>query len=293
VLLTGHCVVDVPTGRLARDVADTVVRFGNPTDAEIDAYVATGEPLRVAGAFTLDGRSAPFVDGIDGDAGNVIGLSLPLLRRLLAELGVEVTALWSERPGAVKIGPLEVDPPVVLAPMAGVTNAAFRRLCRSYGPGLYVSEMISARAPRRGQREDARHGRPRAGRRHAQHPALRCRFRGCRQRRKHRGRGVRRRPCRPQHGLPGAQGDQARCRCGAARCIARCSATSCARRCARPVIVPVTVKMRMGVDADTLTYLAAGRIAADEGIVAVSLHARHRRAALFGQSADWAAIASS
>lgn len=95
VLLTGHCVVDVPTGRLARDVADTVIRFGNPSDAEIDAYVASGEPLQVAGAFTLDGRSAPFIDGIDGDASNVIGLSLPMLRRLLAELGVEVTSLWS------------------------------------------------------------------------------------------------------------------------------------------------------------------------------------------------------
>ena len=94
VLLTGHCVVDAPTGRLAQDVADTVVRFGTPTDDEIAAYVATGEPLHVAGAFTLDGRSAPFVDGVDGDPGNVIGLSLPLLRRLLHELGVGVTDLW-------------------------------------------------------------------------------------------------------------------------------------------------------------------------------------------------------
>jgi septum formation protein len=94
-LLTGHCVVDVASGRRVDDVAATLVRFGTPTDAEVEAYVATGEPLRVAGAFTLDGRSAPFLDGIDGDAGNVIGLSLPLLRRLLRELGVEVTDLWS------------------------------------------------------------------------------------------------------------------------------------------------------------------------------------------------------
>ena len=93
-LLTGHCVVDVGSGRRAADVARTVVRFGRPTDSEVAAYVATGEPLAVAGAFTLDGRSAPFVDGIDGDPGNVIGLSLPLLRRLLAELGVEMTDLW-------------------------------------------------------------------------------------------------------------------------------------------------------------------------------------------------------
>jgi septum formation protein len=74
-----------------------VVRFGDPTDAEIAAYVASGEPLHVAGAFTLDGRSAPFVEGIDGDHGNVIGISLPLVRRLLAELGVGITELWTPR----------------------------------------------------------------------------------------------------------------------------------------------------------------------------------------------------
>ncbi|CAM5423125.1 Maf family nucleotide pyrophosphatase [Streptomyces tanashiensis] len=72
-----------------------MVRFGEPTDEEIAAYVASGEPLHVAGAFTLDGRSAPFIDGIDGDPGNVIGLSLPLLRRLLRKLDVEITDLWA------------------------------------------------------------------------------------------------------------------------------------------------------------------------------------------------------
>ena len=94
VLLTGHCVVDTTTGREAEGVADTVVRFGEPTDAEIAAYVATGEALEVAGSFTLDGRSGPFIDGVEGDPSNVVGLSLPLLRRLLAELGVELTSLW-------------------------------------------------------------------------------------------------------------------------------------------------------------------------------------------------------
>ena len=83
--------------RYASATASTVVRFGEPSDAEIAAYVASGEPLHVAGAFTLDGRSAPFIDGIDGDHGNVIGLSLPLLRRLLAELGVGITELWTPR----------------------------------------------------------------------------------------------------------------------------------------------------------------------------------------------------
>ncbi|MEU3354352.1 nucleoside triphosphate pyrophosphatase [Streptomyces sp. NPDC037389] len=95
VLRTGHCVIDTTTGRRASATASTTVRFGEPSDAEIAAYVASGEPLHVAGAFTLDGRSAPFVEGIDGDPGNVIGLSLPLLRRLLAELGVGITDLWA------------------------------------------------------------------------------------------------------------------------------------------------------------------------------------------------------
>ena len=94
-LLTGHCVIDTVTGRAVSEVGVTQVRFGTPSDTEIAAYVGTGEPLHVAGAFTLDGRSAPFIDGIDGDHGNVIGLSLPLLRRLLAQLDVEVTDLWS------------------------------------------------------------------------------------------------------------------------------------------------------------------------------------------------------
>lgn len=93
-LLTGHFVVDTAIGAGSGAVAETVVRFGTPTDAEVDAYVASEEPLRVAGAFTLDGRSAPFIAGIDGDPGTVIGLSLPLLRELLARLDVPITELW-------------------------------------------------------------------------------------------------------------------------------------------------------------------------------------------------------
>ena len=94
-LLTGHCIHDRVRGYGVAAVASTTVRFGTPTDDEIAAYVATGEPLGVAGAFTLQGRSAPFIDGIDGDPGNVIGLSLPLFRRLLDDLDVRVTDLWS------------------------------------------------------------------------------------------------------------------------------------------------------------------------------------------------------
>jgi septum formation protein len=95
VLRTGHCVIDTVDGRRVSRTASTTVRFGSPDDDEVAAYVASGEPLHVAGAFTLDGRSAPFIEGIDGDPGNVIGLSLPLLRQLLAELDIRITELWA------------------------------------------------------------------------------------------------------------------------------------------------------------------------------------------------------
>ncbi len=94
-LVTGHCVINAATGQQAAAVAATQVRFGTPSEQEIAAYVASGEPLAVAGAFTLDGRGGWFVDGIDGDHGTVLGISLPLLRRLLADLGVAVTDLWT------------------------------------------------------------------------------------------------------------------------------------------------------------------------------------------------------
>lgn len=95
ILRTGHCLIDTSTGRRASGVAATEVVFARFTDAELDAYLATGEPLHVAGAFTLDGRSGPFVERIIGDHGNVIGLSLPLFRTLLAEIGLSVMDLWS------------------------------------------------------------------------------------------------------------------------------------------------------------------------------------------------------
>jgi septum formation protein len=94
-LVAGHCVIDAATGRQATAVGATRVRFGTPSEQEIAAYVASGEPLAVAGAFTLDGRGGWFVEGIEGDHGTVLGISLPLLRRLLAELGVSVTDLWT------------------------------------------------------------------------------------------------------------------------------------------------------------------------------------------------------
>ncbi|MGW9480605.1 Maf family protein [Saccharomonospora azurea] len=108
-LLTGHAVVRLRGGatgaavdRVARvDRAEgtqvTTVRFSTPSDEELDAYLATGEPLAVAGAFTLDGLGGWFVEGVDGDPSSVIGISLPLTRRLLAEVGVGVAALWGSR----------------------------------------------------------------------------------------------------------------------------------------------------------------------------------------------------
>jgi len=95
-LLTGHCVIDAATGRRAAAVAATTVRFGAPTEEEIAAYVGTEEPLAMAGAFTIEGLGGWFVESIDGDHNNVIGISLPLLRRLLRDLGVTIPALWSQ-----------------------------------------------------------------------------------------------------------------------------------------------------------------------------------------------------
>jgi septum formation protein len=94
VLRTGHCVIDTVTRERVSQVASTTVRFGFYDDDELAAYIATGEPLQVAGAFTLDGYAAPFIAGVDGDASNVIGLSLPLLRMLLRKLDVRVYDLW-------------------------------------------------------------------------------------------------------------------------------------------------------------------------------------------------------
>ncbi len=93
-LFTGHCVVDEQSGRQACATGATLVHFGPISDEEIDAYLSTGEALNVAGAFTLDGRSAPFVRGVEGDPSNVIGLSLPLFRSMLSELGLTVSEFW-------------------------------------------------------------------------------------------------------------------------------------------------------------------------------------------------------
>jgi septum formation protein len=93
-LRTGHHLIDLTTGAAVGSVASTVVRFAEVSDDEIDAYVATGEPLEVAGGFTLEGRAGPFIEAVSGDPSNVLGVSLPLLRSMLAELGTSIVALW-------------------------------------------------------------------------------------------------------------------------------------------------------------------------------------------------------
>ncbi len=96
VLHTGHHLIHLGSGAHAAAVAATVVHFADLSDEEIAAYVACGEPLWVAGAFTIDGRGGAFVERIEGDHGNVVGVSLPLLRRLLGRLDVPITALWRD-----------------------------------------------------------------------------------------------------------------------------------------------------------------------------------------------------
>ncbi|GLZ35654.1 Maf-like protein [Lentzea sp. NBRC 105346] len=97
VLITGHTVLRVRDGQIverASAAEPTKVRFGTPTDKELEAYLASGEPLNVAGGFTIDGLGGWFIEGLDGDHTSVIGISLPLTRRLLAEIGVSIADLW-------------------------------------------------------------------------------------------------------------------------------------------------------------------------------------------------------
>jgi septum formation protein len=95
VLHTGHCLIEPITGRRATATASTTVHFADVSDAEIEAYVASGEPLRVAGAFTIDGRGGAFVERIEGDHHNVVGVSLPLLRQMVRAVGFRWTDLWA------------------------------------------------------------------------------------------------------------------------------------------------------------------------------------------------------
>ena len=97
VLHTGHCVVDKHGSTVGTwsALASTIVHFARVSDPEIQAYVATGEPLEVAGGFTIDGLGGAFITGIEGDPHNVVGISLPLLRTMLADLGISWPSLWA------------------------------------------------------------------------------------------------------------------------------------------------------------------------------------------------------
>ena len=106
-LYTGHCLLRLRDGNIsqrASESAFTTVHFATPTAADLDAYINSGEPMAVAGGFTLDGLGGWFVDRIEGDPSNVIGLSLPLTRSLLQRVGVSVAELWASTEGAKRSG---------------------------------------------------------------------------------------------------------------------------------------------------------------------------------------------
>jgi septum formation protein len=94
-LHTGHVLIDGASGTEVDETDTAVVHFGSPSDAEIDAYAETDESRLVAGPFTLEGRSAPWIDSIEGNYGTITGISLPVFRRLLARVDVEIVDLWN------------------------------------------------------------------------------------------------------------------------------------------------------------------------------------------------------
>ena len=102
-LHTGHCVIRLRDNMITHQLAETLVtavRFAVPSAHELDAYVASGEPLKVAGGFTIDGLGGWFVDAVDGDPSSVIGISLPLTRRLFERAGLSIPVLWAANPVA-------------------------------------------------------------------------------------------------------------------------------------------------------------------------------------------------
>ena len=189
----------------------------------------------------------------------------------------------------LKIGTVDVDPPVVLAPMAGVTNIAFRRLCRTYGAGLYVSEMVTARALLEGNARSLRMASfgddepVRSLQLYGTDPSVT-------------GRAVQRLvdEIGVDHidlnfGCPAAKVTKKGG--GGALPVHRTLFRNVVRAAVEHAgAVPVTVKTRLGIDDDHVTYLEAGRIAEDEGAAAIALHARTVEQ-LYSGEADWSLIA--
>jgi septum formation protein len=100
-LYTGHCVIRLRDRKIVFQGAETsvtTVHFGVPTARELEAYIASGEPLAVAGGFTLDGLGGWFIDAVDGDPSSVIGLGLPVTRRLFERAGLSLSDLWAANP---------------------------------------------------------------------------------------------------------------------------------------------------------------------------------------------------
>ena len=100
-LFTGHCVIRMRDAQVLRTETAaevTTVRFGVPTEDELTAYIASGEPLNVAGGFTIDGLGGWFIDAVEGDPSNVVGLGLSVTRRLLESVGLPIGDLWSANP---------------------------------------------------------------------------------------------------------------------------------------------------------------------------------------------------
>lgn len=95
-LWTGHFLIDTRSGASARRLVSTLIGFGHPSSKELRAYAATGDAFELAGAFSIDGRGGPFVESVEGSPSNVLGLSLPHFRSMLAEIGVQIFDLWRD-----------------------------------------------------------------------------------------------------------------------------------------------------------------------------------------------------
>jgi septum formation protein len=96
-LYTGHCVIRLRDNTITYRTADatvTTVNFGTPSPADLDAYIDSGEPTSVAGGFTLDGLGGWFIDGVTGDPSAVVGISLPLIRKIIERAGLSLSRLW-------------------------------------------------------------------------------------------------------------------------------------------------------------------------------------------------------